>query len=275
MTITSKTKIFGLIGDPVSHSVSPLVHNPWFVQAGVDAIYVTLRLHSKTAAEDIRALWRAGLAGLNVTLPHKFAALEASVEASDQCRKIGAANTLIRTDEGWRADNTDAPGFLSALQTALGGQSLAEKRVVMIGAGGAARASVAALHQAGAELTIANRTISKAADLAVDLAPGSAVIGLEDLPDALSATEIAVNATSMGHGGEGVALPSGEGRLFYDLTYGDAAKSVLDIARENGWRTEDGLRMLVEQARISFNLWTGAEPDAEPALQICREALGL
>ena len=133
-------KLFAVVGDPVSHSLSPLIHNRWIAEAALDAHYSALHLQSTNAAADIRAL-AFEYSGLNVTLPHKIAALEAATASTPEARAIGAANTLALTDGAWTAYNTDVAGFSDALVAALDGYRT-HLRVVMIGAGGAARAAV-------------------------------------------------------------------------------------------------------------------------------------
>ena len=129
-------KLFAVVGDPVSHSLSPLIHNRWIAEAGLDAHYSAIHLQSANATDDIRAL-AAEYSGLNVTLPHKIAALEAAISATPEARAIGAANTLSRENgSGWTAHNTDVAGFSDALTAAIGSPR-ANLRVVMIGAGGA------------------------------------------------------------------------------------------------------------------------------------------
>ena len=275
MSISAKTDVFGVIGDPIKHSFSPDIHNFWMRSAGLDAVYTAFHLASETAVSDIEALFRVGVAGLNVTLPHKSSALQAAVSVEEQCKQIGAANTLVRGEDGWHAHNTDSEGFLSALKTVLEGESLKKTRVLLIGAGGSARAVASALNVAKADLIIVNRTVQRAIELAEALVPGARTGSLDDLPDFLQSADIVVNATSMGHGGEVLNLPQGRGRLLYDLSYGAAAKGLLNAAEEAGWKTEDGLGMLVEQARAAFKLWFNIDPDPIAALALCREKLGV
>jgi hypothetical protein len=183
MTISPATRLYGVIGDPVSHSLSPLIHNRWLQQAGIDAVYVALHLQSADPAADIRSLARAGFSGLNITLPHKRAALEASEFVSPEAKAIGAANTLKREDAGgWKAHNTDAAGFFEALQAALGAD-VKGRRVVLVGAGGAARAAAYELTRRGASLAIVNRSKANADTLAKALAPGAETAELERLGD--------------------------------------------------------------------------------------------
>jgi len=266
-------KLFAVVGDPVSHSLSPLIHNRWIGEAGLEAHYSTIHLQSANATADIRAL-SADYSGLNITLPHKIAALQAAATASADVRAIGAANTLARQDDStWVAHNTDVAGFLTALTVAIGSQRQG-LRVVMIGAGGAARAAVAALAASGASLAIVNRSLANAGTLAADLAPGADIADLAQLPALAEGADIVINSASLGHAGASLpALPAGKGRPFLDLSYGKAAAQTLESAAASGWTPHDGLPMLVGQAAAAFHIWFGISPDEAGALRACREAV--
>lgn len=265
-------KLFAVVGDPVSHSLSPLIHNRWIAEAGLDAHYSAIHLQSANAAADIRAL-AVEYSGLNVTLPHKIAALEAAATSSPETRAIGAANTLARENGAWVAHNTDVAGFSDALVAAFGSKRSGLK-VVMIGAGGAARAAVASLAASGARLSIVNRSIANAKALADDLAPDAETGELSELGNFAEAADVVVNSASLGHaGGSLPALPAGKGRPFLDLSYGKAAAQTLQTAATSGWTPHDGLPMLVGQAAAAFRIWFGISPDEAGALRACREAV--
>ena len=263
---------YAVVGDPVAHSLSPLIHNAWMVEAGLDAHYERVHLKSETVAADIRDMARA-YSGINVTLPHKIAALEASANSSPEVRVVGAANTLVRAGDGWTAHNTDVAGFEIAMR-AVAGEELRNLRVLLIGAGGAARAVVVSLNRAGAQLTIANRSAVNAAALANELAPQAVTAGLSEV-DALSASaDIIVNSASLGHAGASLPqLAPGKGRPFLDLSYGKTAAATLQAAASAGWAPHDGLTMLVGQAAAAFHLWFGVAPDRARALAACRAAV--
>lgn len=260
-----------VIGDPITHSLSPALHGLWLQSAGLDATYEPLRVVRGELVPALDRLARAGVRGANVTLPHKAAALAASDEASAAARTIGAANTLsYRASGGWRADNSDAPGLMAALAR-VGETRLADRRVVIIGAGGAARAAVFALHQAGARLSIVNRTPHRAEALSDTLTGGAATTaGLDTLAREVAGADLVIHTSSAGHGGAALALPPGGQRLFFDMSYGAAAAAQLDVARTGGWRAEDGLGMLVAQAAVSFEIWFGIRPDLDAALGLAR-----
>jgi len=263
---------YAVVGDPVAHSLSPLIHNAWMVEAGLDAHYERVQLKSETAAADLREMALA-YSGLNVTLPHKLAALEASANSSLEARIVGAANTLVRDGDGWTAHNTDVAGFEIAMR-AVAGEELRNLRVLLIGAGGAARAVVVSLNRAGAQITIANRSLVNAAALATELAPHAVTADLSEVEALSSSADIIVNSASLGHAGANLPqIAPGKGRPFLDLSYGRAAAPALQAAADAGWVPHDGLTMLVGQAAAAFYLWFGETPDQAGALKACRAAV--
>jgi shikimate dehydrogenase len=261
--ITGRTKLFGVVGDPIAHSMSPVIQNLWLAQNGIDAVYAAIHLQSPTPADDLRALARAGYSGLNVSLPHKQAALAAASRSSPDAKAIGAANTLARESDGtWSAHNTDISGFAAAFAQALG-NSPKGARVVLVGAGGSARAVVRHLKEAGAQIAIINRTKDNAVRLAAELAPGAETGDMSALASHAKTCDALVNAASLGHAGETLALPNAPGRTFFDLSYGKAAEPTMRVARDAGWNAHDGLHMLVLQAAATFEIWHGVRPDTD------------
>ena len=273
MTTRPPSRLYAVVGDPVSHSLSPLIHNRWMREAGLDAHYSAIHLQTSDAAPGLRLLAK-DYSGLNITLPHKIAALAASDTASADAKRVGAANTLVRTDSGgWSAHNTDIEGFAAALQSAEG-SDLKGKSVVLIGAGGAARAAVLHLAKLGADLSIVNRSKENADALAKDLAPKARTAGLDQLGALADQAVAVVNSASLGHaGGNLPTLPPGKGRPFLDMSYGKASETVLNQARLAGWAPHDGLHMLVGQAAAAFHIWFGLVPDTDGALDACRAAV--
>ena len=265
------TKLLGVIGDPISHSMSPLIHNGWLRDMGYDAAYEAMHVPVGTFEDALETLSRRNTLGVNVTLPHKGAALRAASEVSAAAKTIGAANTLTYLgDKRWRADNTDAPGFLSALGTS----NPSTDKVLILGAGGSARALVYALVDADFSVTILNRTEQKARDLVAALGSNTTEYGsLSQYSEYIDHATIVINTTSMGYSQEAVALPEGDGRLFFDISYGAIAEKQISMAREKGWQTQDGLTMLVAQAAYSFQIWFGELPDIEAGLRRCETAL--
>ncbi len=263
------TQIYGVIGDPIAHSLSPFIHNGWLRANHIDAVYSAFEVKAGELAGGLETLARQGVRGLNVTLPHKEDALKLASTATDAARRLGAANLLVRTPEGWAADNTDAPGF--ALTLDYGDIEVKGRDVFLLGAGGSARAVASVLSQRGANLTICNRTVERAVTLALALAPGAGVASLEDGLRQLSSAFLVVNTLSLGHSGGALELPASSGGIFYDISYGKGAAAALTEARAKGWRTLDGLGMLVAQAAISFEHWFGIMPDMAEAHARCRK----
>jgi shikimate dehydrogenase len=249
----------GVCGWPVAHSRSPQMHEAALRACGLrDWHYLRLPLPPELFAETVAALPAAGFRGVNVTIPHKEAALALADEASEAARAIGAANTLTFEDGRIVAENTDAPGFLDALP---GDRDLRGARALVLGAGGSARAVVWALRQAGAaEVLIWNRRPGRAEALAAEL--GARAVAASEV---LEAPEVVVNCTSVGLAGElapfkGLPLRAddlGAGSLVVDLVYRDGGTRFLEAARTRGADVVDGLEILVAQGAASFERWTG------------------
>ena len=250
----------GVCGWPVAHSRSPQMHNAALAAAGLDGWrYLRMPLPPELFAETVRALPAAGFRGVNVTIPHKQAALALADRASDAARAIGAANTLTFSGGAIEADNTDAPGLLAAL-----GESPAGRTALVLGAGGAGRAAAWALTTAGAaDVAIWNRTPERARALAAELGARA----VEKVPVA----DIVVNCTSVGLSDAEAtfkALPVeadelGAGSLVVDMVYRAGETRFLEAARTRGARVVDGLEILVAQGAASFERWTGMEAPRE------------
>jgi shikimate dehydrogenase len=259
------TTYLGVCGWPVAHSRSPRMHNAALAALGLDWRYQRLPLPPALFAETVRALPGIGFRGVNVTIPHKEAALALADRASDAARAIGAANTLTFESGAIHADNTDASGFLAALpRSAYGATAL------VLGAGGSARAVIYALRQAGAaEVRVWNRTPERAVAVAREL--GATAVERADRAD------IVVNCTSVGLSNPGdtfKALPLraddlGAGCLVVDMVYRLGGTLLLHAAEAAGAEVVDGLEILVAQGAASLERWTGrTAPD-----QAMREAV--
>lgn len=260
------TALYGVIGDPIAQSLSPLIHSGWMRDHHLDAAYLRMHVPAGELEETLATLERRHAAGVNITSPHKLDAYKYSSEASEEVQKIGAANTLSRTKNGgWRADNTDVPGFLTALADA-GVASVGGKTVFVIGAGGAARAVVFALVAQKARVFICNRTESKAQALAIEFG-ADAGTSLEKGLANLAHADLVVNTASLGLHGGSLELPDGNGKLLFDISYGKAAEGTLSHAQERNWKTADGLGMLIHQAAESFQIWTNIVPSTEKAFE--------
>ncbi len=273
MTISGKAVIAGVMGWPVGHSRSPRLHNFWLSRAGIDGAYVPLAVPPDRVNEALRALPALGFAGTNVTIPHKEAAFAAMDETDAIARRIGAVNTVFVRDDGALAGtNTDAFGFLEALRSRLGDWSGAGSAATVLGAGGAARAVVAALQDEGAsEIRLVNRTRARAEALC-DLF-GAPVVAVDwtEREDALAGAGLLVNTTALGMaGGEPLdirldGLPAEA--VVNDIVYTPLETPLLAAARSRGCRAVDGLEMLLHQARPGFAGWYGEEPVVDEALR--------
>lgn len=267
MAISGRTQVVAVIGDPVEHSRSPVIHNGWITDARLDAVYVALRLTGPDPVGRLAALPDLGIKGANVTLPHKDAALACATAATDAARAIGAANTLFLRDGAWTADNTDAAGLVSGLESRAPDWRAAGSSVVVLGAGGAARAAVHGLAVAGAPLIrVVNRTLARAQAVA-GLAPGALALGWDGLADALDGAGLVVNCTSRGLSGRDPLTldltPTAPNAIVLDTVYTPLDTALLASARAQGRRALDGLDMLVGQAALSFERWFGVAPDRE------------
>jgi shikimate dehydrogenase len=259
--ISGATRVTGIIGWPVAHSLSPAMQNAAFAELGLDWAYVAFPVAPDRVAEAVCGLAAAGVAGLNVTIPHKQAVIDACSSVSSAVAAIGAANTLVPDGAGgWRAENTDAPGFLRALDEAAP-IALDGAQVLVIGAGGAARAVAFAVRSRGARVVVANRTRARAAELGEPVEFTRAA-----LEDAARQSVLVVNCTSLGLHGDGVPeeLPCaalGPEHVVVDIVYRPPGGTPwLAAAGARGARCVDGLGMLLHQGAAAFVQWTGQEP---------------
>ena len=268
----------GVVGWPVAHSKSPLIFAHWFAQTGIAGSYSRFAMPPEGFAEAFRALPKAGLRGVNVTLPHKLAALEAADEASAAARAIGAANTICFAADGRIfADNTDGYGFIENLRAGAPTWSANAGPALVLGAGGAARAVIHALLEAGAPaIRLANRTGDKAEALAEHFGPCVEVVDWTARATATGGAATIVNATSLGMTGNPALELSLDDApataLVCDIVYTPLETPLLTAARACGLTTVDGLGMLLHQARPGFQAWFGADPAVTPALR--RAVLG-
>jgi shikimate dehydrogenase len=242
----------GVLGHPVRHSRSPAMHNAAFEALGLDWRYLKLPVAPADLERTVRALSESGYRGVNVTIPHKEAALALADQAGDAAGAIGAANTLTFEGGAIRADNTDAAGLLAAL-----GDDPRGMTALVLGAGGAGRAAAWALREAGAEVGVWNRTPERALALAGEIG----VVSVE----APTGADLVVNATSVGLApGDAIEdLPLAwvdPPPVAVELVYGDHETPFQSWAQAGGSRVVDGLEVLVRQGALSFERWTGREP---------------
>ncbi|MDX1561451.1 MAG: shikimate dehydrogenase [Gammaproteobacteria bacterium] len=263
---------YALIGYPVEHSRSPLIHQLFARQTGQNLTYELIDASPEQFETAVLGFRAAGGLGLNVTVPHKEAAFAISQEHGPEAESAGAVNTLHFVKNRIRGDNTDGIGFIRDL-TINQEQSLASSRVLVLGAGGAARGIIGPiLAQEPAELTVANRTLERAEKLRNELGSPERLTtcSFDDLGDA-AAFDIVINATSAGLHGEQPPFPASlirSATFCYDLAYSVKPTPFVDWALANGAeRAVQGWGMLVEQAAESFEIWRGTRPDTAPILE--------
>lgn len=260
-------------GWPIGHTRSPMLHGHWLQRYGIDGRYLPLPIAPEDFDGALRTLGKIGFVGGNVTIPHKVAAFDAADETTDRARRLGAANTITyHPDRGIVADNTDGFGFLENLRAARPNWLGTEGPATVLGAGGASRAIVAALLDAGVpELRLTNRTKSKADAIAEELGGPVTVTDWDDAEGSLDGAKLVVNTTSMGmQGGPPLSLTLekvGDGTLVTDAVYAPPDTPFLQLARTKGAQTVDGLGMLLHQARPGFAAWFGREPEVDDALR--------
>ncbi len=257
-----------LFGHPVAHSLSPVIQQAFAAQCGMTLDYDLVDVAPANFPAAVHAFFTGGGFGANVTVPHKRSAFELAEQASEAAQRAGVANVLYRDAAGRLCcDNTDGSGLVADLE----GRrhfGLAGKRILLLGAGGAARGVLGPLLNAGpVSLVIANRTLARAEALAAAHGEPVQAVAMDDLGE-LAAFDLVLHATSAGHAGSVPAWPTSllaPGTLCVDLSYGTAAAPFLRWARAGGaQRAFDGLGMLVEQAAQSFERWFGKTPQAEP-----------
>lgn len=273
MSITAATKVFSITGDPVGHSLSPLMHNGWIADHGLDAVYVALPLKSDDPVAAIRAMKGLGFAGLNVTVPHK----EAAAAAAD--RSEGAVANVLRWEEDGSvsAFNTDGPGFLDALSETAPDWRGRVQRVLILGAGGAAQAIGQALSPHVVTIHFANRTAARAESAASAIRNGR-VLRWDDLERGFGAADLVVQTTTLSMDDQAEqAWPLDYCRptvIAADIVYKPLETEFLRAARARGLVGMDGLGMLIHQGARAFELWFGIKPDTAKARERLLVALG-
>jgi shikimate dehydrogenase len=268
MNIFGKTKVFALIGDPVEHTMSPAMHNTAFEEQGLDCIYLPFHVKAHELAEAVSGLRALNVRGFNVTIPHKVSIIPMLDEVDPIAGKIGAVNTVVNDDGKLTGYNTDSSGFLRALLEQ--GIEPAGKNIVILGAGGASRAISYILSDNDARLTVLNRrqeldwAFELAGRINRDLGKEIRVLELtvENLSDALTKSDILVNATSVGMTPDDNSSPVPAGLLksgltVFDIVYNPVRTRLLTEAAASGARTVGGVDMLAWQGALAFEKWTG------------------
>ncbi len=274
--ITGLTGVLGLIGNPVRHTMSPLIHNTLSEELGQDLCYLPFPVEQDVTAA-VKGAFHLGIRGLNVTVPHKTAVMEALAEVDENARIIGAVNTLVRTENGYKGYNTDMPGLLRAIS--IRGISLKGQQVIVLGAGGASRAvCTLALSEGAASVWLLNRTAAKAEQMAEELNrhfEGNRLKALaaSDFRKVPGVPSVMFQCTSLG-------LKEGDGLLIedenfyhkatygYDLIYNPAVTPFIRKMNENATPCDNGLSMLLYQGIIAYELWTGLSVSEELAERV-------
>ncbi|MCC5991649.1 MAG: shikimate dehydrogenase [Rhodobacteraceae bacterium] len=269
----SKIPLAGVIGCPVGHSRSPLLHGTWLRQYGIAGHYMPLHVEGADLTDVLRALPRMGFVGANVTIPHKEAALALADSASDVAKQIGAANTLSFDADGrCHADNTDGYGFMANLAQNAPDWRPNAAPALLLGAGGAARAIIVALLDAGCpEIRLSNRTPARAEALATEFGPRLRVVEWAARGRDLGDLGLLVNTTSLGMAGQpALEMPlagMASDALVTDIVYTPLKTDLLARAEMQGLRMVDGLGMLLHQAVPGFERWFGQRPDVTQGLR--------
>ena len=262
-------------GNPVEHSQSPFIHAEFARQTGQAMEYGRLLWPIGHFAESVRALAQSGAKGCNITVPFKFDAFREGKRLTPRARLAQAANVLRFDAEGWLADNTDGVGLVTDVERNAG-VALAGRRVLLIGAGGAASGVLGPLLAARPqEVVVANRTLDKARALIDRHAPvaGDARLDARALDDCGNGYDVVLNASASSMQGAAIPVAPGvlaPGALALDMMYGPAARPFIAWAQAHGARGRDGLGMLVEQAAAAFELWRGVHPETAPVLAALR-----
>jgi shikimate dehydrogenase len=256
--VTGATRVAAVIGDPIRHSRSPAIHNAAFAAAGLDWVFVAFEVGAGDGRDAVRAVRSLGLGGLSVTMPHKQDAAWACDELTSDATTLGVVNAVVLTERGrLLGASTDGEGFLRSVRDY--GIDPGEQRALVLGAGGAARAIVLALANAGAEVTVAARR-RDAAESAAGLVRGGRTTSLVDCD--VGAHDLVVNATPLGMQGEAPPIDTDRlhpAQFVVDTVYHPVETPLLAAARARGVPGTNGLGMLVHQAVLSFELWTGVD----------------
>lgn len=278
----ASTRVAGVLGHPIGHSLSPVIHNAALRHEGRNGVYLAFEVREAELPRAVAGLRALGATGVNVTLPLKQNAAQLADERSELVERVGAANTLVFEPAGIRAENTDVAGITAALSE-LGLRGV--ERALVLGAGGSARAAVTALSDSGISVAVANRTFERATALARALRrDGDEIIAVdwdERGPQAIR-VDLVVNCTSVGLGDDQAPLPPdalaaaavGRCRAVLDLVYAPDETALVRAARGAGLLAADGLTVLVHQAAVAYRLMWGATPSVEAMTEAAAAAVG-
>ena len=286
--ITGKTKLLGIIGDPVEHSLSPVMHNAAIANLGLDYIYVPFPVQQNNLAEALAGFSAVNLKGFNITIPHKQEIIPLLTEISDDAANIGAVNTVWRTESGWKGTNTDAAGFIAPLKAI--DRDWSKTIPVILGNGGAARAVVAGLANLGCgEINVVGRNPDKLARFYKSWSHAPKITSLlkihnwDSLSSLIPAADLLVNTTPIGMSPKIDASPVSadlmqkfnKNAIAYDLIYTPNPTQFLRLAKEQGATTLDGLEMLVQQGVEALEIWLQQPVPVDVMRNSLKDYLGL
>ncbi|MFF3101731.1 shikimate dehydrogenase [Viridibacillus arvi] len=273
-------KWFAVIGDPIEHSMSPAMHNQWFLEENLDAAYLPIHVLPEQLEDAIKSLEMLGASGWNVTIPHKTAIIPFLDELDTMAKKMGAVNTVVRQADGkLKGYNTDGLGFVRSLEEAIG-DTHRDGRVLLIGAGGAARGIAFALQNTGYQtITIANRTVANAEQICHELSSSANAITLKEAEATLGDYDILIQTTPAGLKNGSLQLPFELDQLstkaiVADIVYNPLMTPFLQAAEQRGATVVTGLGMFVHQGALAFNHWLGQFPNTTSMKESLTEQLG-
>jgi shikimate dehydrogenase len=273
-------KLYGVIGDPVAHSMSPVMHNDTFGRYELDATYVAFHVKPENLQDAVKGFKAINLSGLSITVPHKTAIMPYLDEIDPLAEAIGAVNTIVNDHGRFIGYNTDGLGYLKGIKKEV--PSLADKNMLLIGAGGAARGIYFTMAQAGLKnIDIANRTLSQA-EFLVENCPfpkNSEVLSLKDAEEQLSKYDLIVQTTSIGMFPEVDSSPISVENLkptafVSDIIYTPLETKLLRDVKQKGARIQNGIPMFAFQGALQFEMWTGILPDTDRMESVCLKQLG-
>ncbi|WP_299381114.1 shikimate dehydrogenase [uncultured Kiloniella sp.] len=276
MILSGKARLAGVIGWPISHSKSPRLHGYWLEALGIDGTYLPLAIEPENFETALKGLMYSGFGGVNITVPHKEAALAFCDEVDPLAKRIGAVNTIVFKGGRSYGSNTDAFGFIENLRQSAENLDFSTAKTVVLGAGGASRGVIVALQDAGVKnIILLNRTRERAEVLAADLSSGAdgmiTVADWDDRNDVLNGCDLLVNTTSLGMAGQPPLALSldklPKSCVVTDIVYAPLITPLLGMAEKRGNKIVDGLGMLLHQARPGFEAWFGVKPEVTEDLR--------
>ncbi|MED0968939.1 shikimate dehydrogenase [Bacillus paramycoides] len=274
-------QLYGVIGNPIGHSLSPVMHNDAFEHLNMDAHYHAFLVEEETLGEAVKGLKALGISGFNVTTPHKVAIMEYLDEVAPLAEQIGAVNTVVHREGKLIGYNTDGIGFVRALQS-ISKDPLQEKRILLIGAGGASRAIYFSLADVGVKaIDIANRTVDKAENLIAGCMGNvnSHALSLERAAEVQGEYDIIIQTTTIGMHPLVEYTPLEirslkQGTIVSDIIYNPFETKILGDAKEQGATIQNGIDMFVYQGALAFEMWTGCVPNIDRMKQLVMRKLG-